>query len=533
MAVPAQNEITTWTSAREAAAVVTIPDDTTNVSEGIQKASENGAELKSAGRATEKPRITRPAAQFSERELAARWGIEELGESCNERRVTRRTRRRALSESCVLTDAFSNTTNGGRATPTDDLEIGVSTTTGLVAPPNSLASSPEHSPIEKASPPMNSPDWQVVHTRTTAPASTGSILDVRPRFFMPDWFELSEDRSGELGPIPGAWLDSVNAKRDTASFKDTFEHELDTYDFEEFLPAIDSDEEVDQLLSSITESLQPHTRAMLRDDAETSTSVNAVVVEVVDEDKESTKHDKGKGVDPGERGPHYRDFLRKYASARPTSSRLATLTAETRRTQSPALPRHLLRQEPVARPAGGWFRATTEPPELLTDAAGGNGGGPPSTSSSSSESASDDSSSDSSDDWSSSLSSSSAPPSSREERERNRRRRKKKEAKRVKRAMHGVKLKQPSTWDGRADLDVFDKWTYEVDTWAELSGLDDQLLLKVVVNFMSGKASNYFMKHVSTRQRDWTVKLLYESLFNYCFPDDYKERLRDRFLHAT
>ncbi len=98
----------------------------------------------------------------------------------------------------------------------------------------------------------------------------------------------------------------------------------------------------------------------------------------------------------------------------------------------------------------------------------------------------------------------------------------------MKRAMSGVKIKTPFIWNGSPDLDVFDQWTYEVDTWRELHGLSDRLMIKLVVQFMSGKASQFFMRHVATRQSDWTLKLLYEALFDYCFPTDFKARLRQQ-----
>ncbi|RDX43295.1 hypothetical protein OH76DRAFT_1458450 [Lentinus brumalis] len=168
-------------------------------------------------------------------------------------------------------------------------------------------------------------------------------------------------------------------------------------------------------------------------------------------------------------------------------------------------------------PDGGWFRATT--------AAGGRGGGrgPPSssssstTSSSTSHSGSSDGSSSSSESESTSSSSDSDTQSSESSSSKN--------ARRLKRAMQGVKTKPPCCWKSAPDLDVFDQWTYEIDTWGELLGLSDRLMLKLVVQFMSDKPT--------TRQEEWTMKDLYEALFDYCFPSDYKRRLRARLEAAT
>lgn len=41
------------------------------------------------------------------------------------------------------------------------------------------------------------------------------------------------------------------------------------------------------------------------------------------------------------------------------------------------------------------------------------------------------------------------------------------------------------------------------------------------------------MTHVATRRRDWTLRLIYEGLFDYCFPEDFKRQLRWKLMHAT
>jgi hypothetical protein len=46
----------------------------------------------------------------------------------------------------------------------------------------------------------------------------------------------------------------------------------------------------------------------------------------------------------------------------------------------------------------------------------------------------------------------------------------------------------------------------------------DKLALKLLVNFMSGQASRFFMQHVATRQKQWTVKDVYIALFDHRFP---------------
>ena len=182
-------------------------------------------------------------------------------------------------------------------------------------------------------------------------------------------------------------------------------------------------------------------------------------------------------------------------------------------------------------PEGGWFWAST--------AAGGRGPpqGPPSSSSSSSDS--DSSSSDSSSDHgylsSSSSLSSSVGHGHRGKTPSKKRHRKKQrcKAKHIQKALARVKIKPPFSWNGMPDLDLFDQWTYEVDTWRELYGLSDKLALKLVVQFLTGTAGKFFMKHVATCQSEWNMASLYEALFDYCFPTDYKATLRLRLERSV
>ena len=64
-------------------------------------------------------------------------------------------------------------------------------------------------------------------------------------------------------------------------------------------------------------------------------------------------------------------------------------------------------------------------------------------------------------------------------------------------------------------------------------GLSDKLALKLVVQFLTGTARKFFMKHIATCQSEWNMASLYEALFDYCFPTDYKATLRLRLEQST
>ena len=99
--------------------------------------------------------------------------------------------------------------------------------------------------------------------------------------------------------------------------------------------------------------------------------------------------------------------------------------------------------------------------------------------------------------------------------------------------MKGVKINTPFVWNGSPNIDLFDQWVYKVETWAYVYGLPERLVLRLIVQFLSDKPSKFFMKHVAPSLSKWSLQTLYDALFNYCFPIDFKARLRARFERTS
>ncbi|KAJ7035905.1 hypothetical protein C8F04DRAFT_1340980 [Mycena alexandri] len=118
-------------------------------------------------------------------------------------------------------------------------------------------------------------------------------------------------------------------------------------------------------------------------------------------------------------------------------------------------------------PEGGWFRKSTASVEDTP-------------SSSSSETGPSSASSSGSDSDSSTAEVSNSKSNNGHTTAKKRKAGQRRERAMLKKGMKGIKLKPPFVWDAKPDLDVFDHWTYEVDTWAELTGLDDSLVLKLM-----------------------------------------------------
>ncbi|KAJ3475586.1 hypothetical protein NLI96_g11742 [Meripilus lineatus] len=256
--------------------------------------------------------------------------------------------------------------------------------------------------------------------------------------------------------------------------------------------------------------------------------------------KRFTKEEKGKNVP---RDEEQRSFLKRFASCQPEELKKAPKVRRANPKPSIRKSASSFKRERSQMPDGVFFNSARRK-HAPVDSSDDENDSPPSSpptsdhpsppsSSSSSSSSEDDSDGESSNSSTSSDDSDSGKDKKRKKASEKKKKKKYlKEKRRLKKVLSGVKIKPPFVWQGKPDLEIFDQWVYDVDTWLELNGIDDKLALRVVKPFMSGQAAKFFMKHVATEVHKWTMKKLYAALFNYCFPTDFKEMLREQLMGA-
>ncbi|EUC65737.1 hypothetical protein RSOL_452840, partial [Rhizoctonia solani AG-3 Rhs1AP] len=96
--------------------------------------------------------------------------------------------------------------------------------------------------------------------------------------------------------------------------------------------------------------------------------------------------------------------------------------------------------------------------------------------------------------------------------------------------LSGFKTKLPATYTGTQDYDIFEQFVYEVETWVEDTGFKEKDAIRHVKGFLKDKAATFYMDHVAPEITTYTMKKLFQELFEYCFPPDVKARLRRRFM---
>ena len=51
--------------------------------------------------------------------------------------------------------------------------------------------------------------------------------------------------------------------------------------------------------------------------------------------------------------------------------------------------------------------------------------------------------------------------------------------------------------------------------------------------YLSGKAGTYHMKYFAGKGKKWTLTLILEGLFGYCFPKSFMSNLRRKLISVT
>ena len=95
------------------------------------------------------------------------------------------------------------------------------------------------------------------------------------------------------------------------------------------------------------------------------------------------------------------------------------------------------------------------------------------------------------------------------------------------------KVDPPGMYDGRPDLAVFDKWTYEVNTWIKMTKYREPTVLNLLVKYITSTAGEFFMSFIAGCKDTWSIQEMFEALFDYCFPPDFKDRLRVQLSSAS
>ena len=92
-----------------------------------------------------------------------------------------------------------------------------------------------------------------------------------------------------------------------------------------------------------------------------------------------------------------------------------------------------------------------------------------------------------------------------------------------------MKIDPPLPYDGSSDFDAFERWTYAVNAWFEITEFPKRHRVRQMLAFMRGRAQQYYMTFVAPDVKAWTVETVGQGLFNYCFPPAFRRQTRLKF----
>ncbi|KAI0070788.1 hypothetical protein K474DRAFT_1563906, partial [Panus rudis PR-1116 ss-1] len=95
-----------------------------------------------------------------------------------------------------------------------------------------------------------------------------------------------------------------------------------------------------------------------------------------------------------------------------------------------------------------------------------------------------------------------------------------------------LKPEKPTRYDGTPALEHFYRFAHEIKQYTHAYKVKATMLVYTVSHFLDGKAWRYYLNVLAKDEEDpHALKDILISLFNYCFPLDFKTKLRKKLHH--
>ncbi len=104
----------------------------------------------------------------------------------------------------------------------------------------------------------------------------------------------------------------------------------------------------------------------------------------------------------------------------------------------------------------------------------------------------------------------------------------KRRRKHKKSGIHLQKLIDPKTYSGTDDVSVFHRFMQDSYTYVDVLGNKHRRDVYHISRFLDGTARDFYNIVVSSEYQKWDLARFFRKLINYCFPHDFKTRLRHK-----
>lgn len=92
-----------------------------------------------------------------------------------------------------------------------------------------------------------------------------------------------------------------------------------------------------------------------------------------------------------------------------------------------------------------------------------------------------------------------------------------------------VKPSSPEKYSGHTNYEKFNAWAFTVLTYFRTTGTPKTMRVPFMLNWLDGKALEWFMLHVRPNIAIWDTARILKGLFDYFFPKNYREIARAKF----
>lgn len=114
-----------------------------------------------------------------------------------------------------------------------------------------------------------------------------------------------------------------------------------------------------------------------------------------------------------------------------------------------------------------------------------------------------------------------------------RRLQKRKDAEELAEFSRHVKCPEPSAYDGSPNFEKYNQFVFEAQTWIDMSKIPKQHHVASLKRFLTGDAGKWYMQWVAPKIQTFDLATLFQQMFDYFFPPDFRRRMRDRFANCT
>lgn len=96
-----------------------------------------------------------------------------------------------------------------------------------------------------------------------------------------------------------------------------------------------------------------------------------------------------------------------------------------------------------------------------------------------------------------------------------------------------LKPKEPDTYNGTPHIETFPKFMAESMEYLDDYAVPARQQAQKIARFLKGDAYKFYPNSVAQQPRRWSLERLFEGLFDYCFPVDFRLQMRERLKRST